>query len=372
MTSYLRSPLRARGMNRRALLRKAATLGLAAVAFPVMARPAGAAGEITYYTWSGYDVPELHKDYAAKYGGPPNFVVFGNEAEALERIRSGFQPQVVHPCIYDLGRWRDADLIRPIDTGRIKAWPDVFASLKAAAGDEGKGSSWLVPFDWGNASVLYRTDLVDPAIEDSWSIMFDERYAGKLAMWDSIDGAVNVAALVAGVANPFDMTDAELAKVRDLLVKQKALLRFYWNDQSEAEQALASGEVVAAYTWNSSLLNLKKQGLPVRYMLPKERILTWVCGMVWVKPAEAMEQEVYDFFDSMLDPETTGHYLIDSYGYGHSNAKSFGTVTPARLEELALPPEPEEMFKKSLVLSIMDTKVRQKYITMYEQVKAGI
>jgi spermidine/putrescine transport system substrate-binding protein len=371
MAHSLLNPTKTGGMDRRDFLRKASALGLAAVTFPVLARPAQAGGEITYYTWSGYDVPELHKPYEAKFGGPPNFAVFGSEAEALERIRSGFQPQVVHPCIYDLGRWRDADLIRPIDTSRIKAWPDVFPSLKSAAGDEGSGSAWLIPFDWGNGSVLYRTDLVDVK-EDSWTILFDERYSGKLAMWDSIDGAVNVAALVAGVADPFNMTDDELAKVRDLLIKQKALLRFYWNDQSEAEQALASGEIVAAYTWNASLLNLKNQGLPVRYMMPKEKILTWVCGMVWVKPAEAKEQEVYDFFDSMLDPETTGHFVIDSYGYGHSNAKSFETVTPARLEELALPPKPEAMFENSMVLKIMDTKVRQKYITMYEQVKAGL
>ena len=36
---------------------------------------------------------------------------------------------------------------------------------------------------------------------------------------------------------------------------------------------MAAGEVVAAYAWMASNVNLKKKGVPVKYMNPKEGVL---------------------------------------------------------------------------------------------------
>jgi spermidine/putrescine transport system substrate-binding protein len=266
-------------------------------------------------------------------------------------------------------RWRDAGVIRPIDTARLTNWGGVFDELKAVPGANVDGEQWFIPFDWGNGSILYRTDLVE-VTEDSWSLLFDKKYAGKLAMWGAIDGAVNAAALVAGAKDPFNMTAAEMAKVRTLLIEQRELLRFYWDDPAAAEQALASGEIVAAYTWNQSLVNLQNQGLPVRYMRPKEGILTWVCGLVAGKELPAGEDAVYDFLDAMLDP-ATGAFLFNSYGYGHSNRITFNGLDKAKLAAYGIADNPAEMFKGSVVLHAMDPKVRESYTKMFEEIRAG-
>ena len=88
-----------------------------------------------------------------------------------------------------------------------------------------------------------------------------------------------VAALLAGV-NPFDMTAAEMDKVADKLREQRPLLSNYTTDMTSVEQALSSGALVAAMTWNASATTLKKQGVPVEFMKPKEGMLTWSCGFV--------------------------------------------------------------------------------------------
>ena len=41
----------------------------------------------------------------------------------------------------------------------------------------------------------------------------------------------------------------------------------------------ASGEIVAAYSWNDAPKNLAAQGIPVAYAKPKEGYFTWYCGM---------------------------------------------------------------------------------------------
>ncbi len=363
--------IQARGATRREIHAAMAGAGLGLATFPGTANYARAEGEVTYFTWAGYDIPEFAPAYIQKYGGPPAYSLFGEDEEAFSKVRAGYRPDVAHPCKVTLGRFRDAGLIEPMDPSRITAWDDVWPELKNTDGVQTEEGIWQVPFDWGNASVLYRTDLVDPAYQENptWEILWDERYAGKLATFDSVDGAVLVAGLVAGAQDIFHMTDEELARAKELLTKQRDLLLFYWTDQSAVEQALASGELVAAYAWNDAVVNLKNQGLPVAYMNPKEGIFTWFCGMVMIKDGPGDKEAAYDLINAMLEPEV-GAWLIDNYGYGHANSKSAELVAPERLVELGIS-SPAALFADGIFFAEIDPDVRQRYIDAFEEVKAG-
>jgi spermidine/putrescine transport system substrate-binding protein len=361
-------------LSRRGVVRRTAEAAMALGLMPVMARMATAADpKVTYFTWAGYDLPEFQPDFNAKYG--PDALLntyFGEDEEAFLKVKNGYAPDIAHPCKVTLGRFRDAGLIEPWDVARLSHWGDVWDELKAVPGvmaDD--GHAWYIPWEWGNASVLYRTDLVDQKYQDeeSWTLLFDETYKGRLAQYDSVDGVVLVAGLVAGVKDIFHMTEAELATVRDLLVKQKDLLRYYWTDQTSAAQALASGELVASYAWNDAYVSLKNEGLPVRYMNPKEGIFTWFCGFVKVKGGPGDEQAVYDFVDARLAP-AAGKVLIEQYGYGHANRTSFETVDPARLAELGIG-TPSDLFTKGVFFDEIEPAIRETYINMFEEVKAG-
>ena len=83
-----------------------------------------------------------------------------------------------------------------------------------------------MPFGWGCTSVTYRTDLVEWDEEGSYGLLWDERYSGQLAVFDSVGETVFTSAIYAGV-DPCNMSDADLDKVIGLLEKQKPLLRFY-------------------------------------------------------------------------------------------------------------------------------------------------
>lgn len=356
-------------LTRRQVATALASAGVVFMALPLVTRRARAAGDITYFTWSEYELPDLHQAYIDKYGGSPKVSFFGEEEEALQKLRSGFAPDVTHPCTYSVGRWRDAGVLKPIDTSRLKNYEDIWPALKTIEGTVFDGRPYFVPFDWGNSSILYRTDLVEVE-EESWSLLFDKRYAGRLATYDAVDGTVITAALVAGFKNPFSLNDDQLAQVVALMREQRPLLRYYWTDNSAVEQGLASGELVAAYAWNSSVLELKRQGLPVAYMNPKEGILTWVCGLALVTDAPGDEQAAYDFIDAMLEPDA-GRYLIEEHGYGHSNRKSFDLVGKQRLDELGIS-SPAALFAQGIFFQAIDPKRREKYVSMFNDVKAGL
>ena len=49
------------------------------------------------------------------------------------------------------------------------------------------GKQYGIPEDWGFDAILYRTDKVKPKAQARWSLLFDERYKGKIAWFDDLD-----------------------------------------------------------------------------------------------------------------------------------------------------------------------------------------
>jgi spermidine/putrescine transport system substrate-binding protein len=362
-----KTPL-AREMTRRGFARSLASLGLAMVSVPILGRAASAASDLMVMDWSGYEVPELHKPYIAKYGASPEISLFADDEEAYQKVKGGFQADLVHPTSYAVGRYRDQGMLKAFDTSRLSNWSDLYPSLHSVAGMASEGKQWFVPCGWGILSVLYRADLVDIK-EESWGLLWDERYKGKLSTITEMDGAVIPAAVKLGIPNPFAMSDDELAKVKAALEQQRGLLRFYWTDPAQLEQAMAAGEVVAAFAWMASNANLKKQGLDVKYMAPKEGVLGFIDGFIMLKEGPGKEQNAYDFVDAWLSPGS-GQFMIESVGYGHSNRKAFELASAESKAALGLT-APETLLTSSIFLQEIAPDLRTKYVKMFEDVKAG-
>src|SRR5690606_32299023 len=161
--------------------------------------------------------------------------------------------------------------------------------------------------------------------------------------------------------------DDELEKAKAKLAEQKPLVRFYWDDNTAMEQAIASGELVAATAWNSSYVTLKAQGVDVRYMQPKEGILGYCCGLVLMKDAPNPDL-AHEFIDAMLSPEA-GRWLVEEQGYGHSNRKTFEQVDQAVLAERGLPKDPTKLLTSG-VFSREISRLEE-YERLFEAVKAG-
>jgi spermidine/putrescine transport system substrate-binding protein len=336
-------------------------LALSSAAIPALAQE-----KLQYFTWSGYELPEFNKSFLDAHPDGVEASLFGDDDDAFTKVKAGFKPDVAHPCYDKLARWNKEGLLQPIETARIKNWEQIFPVFRNLPDlQAGDGKVWMVPWDWGNTSILYRTDLVkDP--EPSWNLLWDKQYAGRLATIDAVHDTPVVAALLAGV-NPFDMTPEEMEKVADKLREQRPLLSAYTTDLTSVEQSLSSGALVAAMTWNASATALKKQGLPVEFMKPKEGMLTWSCGFVMLKDAKNVDL-AYDFINSRLETDS-GKYLIEAYGYGSATTTAFAAVPQAELDKLQLPSDPEVMLKTTIFTGPM--KQNDELAKMFEKVKAG-
>ena len=190
--------LKAGGASRREALKVLGAAGIGLATLPLVARGARAA-TVSYFTWGGYDIPEMFQSYVDAHGNP-DMPVFADAEEGFQKLRSGFVVDVIHPCSGDTPRWRDAGIIQPIDTSKLSNFGYLSPDLVSLKGTQFDGEQWFMPWEWGQTSVTYRTDLVElPEGKESWSILWDKNYAGKVAMIGAAEDAWWCAAIYAGV-----------------------------------------------------------------------------------------------------------------------------------------------------------------------------
>jgi spermidine/putrescine transport system substrate-binding protein len=332
-------------LSRRRLSRLLAATGLAAVTVPV-GRLARAQEQARYVTWSVYQNSGFFPDYVRRHGADPEMSTLSGKAEDQAKLQGDTAVDAAHPCNRSVGPWHKAGLLQPIDTSRLSHWPELFDSLTDLAVAKPGGQQYFVPVDWGTTSVIYRSDLVDIE-EPSWTLLWDERYEGQLSMSRGAEETCAIAAIVAGAADPFAMTDEEIARVKDLLKRQKPLLRYYWDTRKRVDEALVAGDLVAATGWNRSIAALREAGARVEILQPKEGILLYCCGLVLARNAPHIDR-AYDLLDAITAPEA-GKWLIENVGLGHCNRRAFELVDEKTLTNRGLPQDPTELLAGAIL-----------------------
>lgn len=357
-------------LTRRQIHRILASVGVGMLALPVVGRRAVADTSIQVFTWTVYSSPELYGDYIEAYGEAPPIAIFGENEESLTKVRGGFVPTVAQPASFMVGRFRDSGFLRPIDTSRLSNYGDVLPTLKTVQGLSVDGAVYAVPAAWGYNSVLYRKDLAPEYVgKDTLDILWDPKYAGRLGQEGSMDSAVIQVSAMLGIEDPFHMSDEDLERVRQKLIEQRPLLRFYWSNDTDMQQAVAAGEVVASFSWNSSYAALKREGIDVGFMAPKEGVLAWVDTTILLKDGPGSEEEALAFIDAFISPES-GKFIMEQQGFGAVNAKAYEIADQNILVEYGLD-DPAGVLSGGNFYHEFDPTVREKAVFMFEQVMAG-
>lgn len=329
-----------------------------------------AADSLTVFDWAGYDDPNFHQAYTAKHGGSPTFTFFADDDEGFQKARAGFKADLAHPCLTTAAKWREAGLIEPIDTARIPAWNDLIPALKELPGVVQDGKVWMVPFDWGNALLIVRTDQV-PEADRTLDIFTNPKYQGRIAVSGSVDDAYALAMLALGMQKFDDLDDPEKFKqASDYLAKVRDNQKFYWTDPTQLDQAIASGEIVAAWAWNQSVTAGQGQGVPVEAVTgAKAGASTWVCGYVDMVDGPGSEDLAYDYLNALLDP-SAGKYILEVWGYGHSNTKSFAIADKTAVTRFGYD-DLDRFMTNSLFQAGISVELQQKLADQFEKIKSG-
>jgi spermidine/putrescine-binding protein len=287
-------------------------------------------GGLQVNDWAGYgdcayypaEKEFLLQQYQDATGDTPQLIEFVNDDVGYTEIAAGARYDVVHPCGYRFPDYLAIDVLQPWDTSLLSN----FASLNPTLQQVGQieGQQYFIVEDWGFIAPMYRADKVEP-LEDSWSLLWDDRYGGKIAWIDTLE-MLSIAGYYHQVSDPWDMTDEELAEMRDFLISKKPLVRYLWDISSELYRSFKQEEVWIAYAWPDAFANALTSGLDVAYMEPKEKRIIWACGLGLFKDS-ANYHHAHAYADSWSSTKAA-EFMLAWYFYGHTNQEVDLSVVP--------------------------------------------
>ncbi|HEX2593115.1 MAG TPA: extracellular solute-binding protein [Rhizomicrobium sp.] len=332
-------------------------------------KTAEAAKPPTLFQFEDYMDPPFLAEYKKKYNETPAVAIYADEDEAFAKMRAGYKPDVMGPCFYEFPRWKEAGLIQPIDTAKLKNWNKVSETLRNLPGISAGGSKvWFVPQYWGNTSITFRTDLAPEYVDKpSWEILFDPKYKGRVSVLDGVDDTVPFIAHMMGI-DAYNMTEEQWGKVQEKLKELVKQVRMVSSDDTALSQGLASGEIVAAMTWRITYSTLHKEGKPVAYMNPPGGMFTYVCGLVMNKNTADVDKATA-LIDSGLSDEAAD-YTINHIGDEPSNETILAKLPNSTFENLGLSRDVETFLKSGIFQQRL--KDKDKIINAWTEIRAGL
>jgi putative spermidine/putrescine transport system substrate-binding protein/spermidine/putrescine transport system substrate-binding protein len=265
---------------------------------------AGAAKTFNWLTWSDHFYQQQLDAIKSSTGITPAISELMDNASGMAKLKQ------VHgqlDMISGDAKWVPAYYA----AGLVEAWDiNELAVSKQLYSVARELTMWTVPagylgypFGWSPIVIAYNPTYVTPA-PDSWQVLVDPKYKGRVVMENNPTEIVAQMAKATGAVDPYNPTDQELAKAKDMLVALKPNVLKFAEQVTDAISALASGEAWLTTTNIGAQDRVHDAGGPlILEVAPKEGTVGWMDAEMIVKGGantgavkpflEAAEQAVY-------------------------------------------------------------------------------
>jgi len=163
--------------------------------------------------------------------------------------------------------------VKAVNVKLIPSWKDFLPVFKSPPHNTVNGVHYGVSVQWGPNTLIYNTTKVKPA-PTGWSAIYSKKYKGKLTVPNNPIQIADAALYLEqtkpslGIKDPYELTRAQLAAVGALLVRQKPLLKRYWNYATDEDTSFKNGDVWMGAGWPYQTLQLQSNKVPVKEIVP--------------------------------------------------------------------------------------------------------
>jgi spermidine/putrescine-binding protein len=341
------SGYRSGAISRRDLSKLFAALGLTTALGPAIGRsPAlSQSNDLTMIVWEGYTSESFTAPWeeANDVSVDATFAGTGDEMFAAMQGSGGTTYDMVSASSDLPQRLYDAGLLMEIDSSKLTNYPDLYEQFQRPPYITFDDKLYGVNFSWGPTLMLYNPEVI-PEAPSSWNALLDEQYSGKISTQNyPIQIAQYALLLDPKPEDPFLLDDEQLAQVKDILVRQRPLVRKYWDLGGEVAELFLNGEVVISDGWSWISLQIKDSEGTVAETTPEEGVTGWSDS--WCISSKAANPELaLKWADYMIGPEGQKG-VIENLNYSITNSKVVETLPMELREQLRMVDVPAEYAK---------------------------
>ncbi len=237
--------------------------------------------EITVYNWGQYisDGTDGSLDVIAAFeeetGIKVNYLTFDSNESMYTKLKTGGTTyDVIIPSDYMIGKLIEENMLEPLDFDNIPNYQYIDESFRNQSYDP--SNTYSVPYTWGTVGLIYNSQYVSAADAASWNCLWNEKYAGKILMFDNPRDAFAIAESILGYSLNTENED-ELRAVADLLTEQKGLVQGYVMDQ--IFDKMQRGEAWAAPYYAGDFLTMVEENPDLAFSFPEEGFNIFIDAM---------------------------------------------------------------------------------------------
>ena len=259
---------------------------------------------INVFNWGEYisdsyedGLLDVNKEFEKLTGIKVNYVTFESNEDMYAKIKNGGASyDVIVPSDYMIERLAVEGLLQTFDVASLPNYHYISDEYKDMYYDP--DNVYSVPYNVGMVGLIYNTKMVDET-PDSWTIMWNDKYAGKILMIDNPRDAFAIPQKILGYS--LNSTDEnELTDVAQMLIAQKPLLQSYVMD--EVFNKMESGEAAMVPYYVGDYIIMHDVNPDLAFVYPKEGVNIFVDAMCIPKTAKN-PSAAQKYINFMLDPE---------------------------------------------------------------------
>ncbi|MBC8129452.1 MAG: spermidine/putrescine ABC transporter substrate-binding protein [Rhizobiaceae bacterium] len=207
-----------------------------------MTASASATEELNALVWCDHTDPALIEPFEKQFDAKVNLKVYEGTGAGLAIIEQS------QPGDWDVLVIDGIDVPRAIDAGILGPLPkaefpmtDVDPVIQMPEAHSRGNALYAVPEKYGYNTVSFNKDKVDPADMNDMSVLWGEKYKGRIAVYDYYLPVEGMVAMGLGKTTA-DLSSSDLAEIKETLFKVKENAKLV-GDVVSSQTALATGEV---------------------------------------------------------------------------------------------------------------------------------
>ena len=262
-------------------------------------------GRLNVIEWAAYTDPSFAKKFENQTGCIIHRKDAGSSQEMFALMHAnggggGGQYDLVSASGDASLRLIYAHDVKPINIQLIPSWKNFLPIFKSPPHNTVNGVHYGVSVQWGPNTLIYNTKKVKPAPKN-WSLIYSKKYAGHVTIPNNPIQIADAALYLEhtkpslGIKDPYELTQAQLAATVNLLKQQKPNLKRFWSYPADEDTSFNNGDVWLGAGWPYQTLQLKKNHVPVKEIVPVPTTGwadTWMlaskaphpnCAYLWMK-----------------------------------------------------------------------------------------
>jgi spermidine/putrescine-binding protein len=294
----------------------------AAVLFAGGAAEGEKPNELNLLLFEGYGEPEWVEPFEEETGATLNITNATSVDEIFSKMVAdggkGFDLVTLDTSQFP--RYHQQGLLAPIDLDNIPNYrSEVLPEFHDIDITMFDGEQYGVPYAWGTIPMFYLRDVITDE-PDSWRIMWDEKYKGKVIILDEPQNSmVLMGMIMGGISDLYNFSEADIAKVKDGFKSLAPQIRTLTAGATDMINLMASGDAVVGMAFGEQTAYVANQkGLNVGLTIPKEGATGWLdC---WAISAGTQNKELAEKWINHTIIKKYNKMMSDTIGYpGCSN-----------------------------------------------------